>query len=89
MSLEQLESSVLALRPEELKEFARWFEEHRPELLESGDEGEELTSEQEAEILRRRELAMAHPELLEPWDGTIDRVRKRLHEVRRQKAAAR
>jgi hypothetical protein len=25
-----------------------------------------------AEVSRRRELAPAHPELLEPWDGTID-----------------
>ena len=83
MSLEQLESSILSLAPEERKQFARWFEEHRHHLVENGDE---LTAEQQAEILRRREQALAHPELLEPWDGTIDRVRQRLHELRRQKA---
>ena len=49
----------------------------------------ELTEDQEAEVVRRRDLALAHPELLEPWDGTIDRVRERLHESRRQKAPAR
>ena len=88
MSLEQLESSILSLTPEERKQFARWFEEHRHDLIqEDGDD--ELTAEQQAEILRRREQALAHPELLEPWDGTIDRVRQRLHELRRQKAASR
>ncbi len=87
MSLEQLESSILSLALEERKQFARWFEEHRHDLVE--DEGDELTAEQQAEILRRREQALAHPELLEPWDGTIDRVRQRLHELRRQKTASR
>jgi hypothetical protein len=40
-----------------------------------GDEPDELSEEQKAEVARRRELALAHPELLEPWDGTIKRVR--------------
>jgi hypothetical protein len=44
---------------------------------------ENLADEQKAEILRRRDLAVAHPDLLEPWDGTIDRVRAKLHERRR------
>ena len=88
MSLEQLESSILSLSEEERKQFARWFEEHRHELCDDAGDGE-LTPEQQAEILRRREQALVHPELLEPWDGTIDRVRQRLHEVRRQKAASR
>jgi hypothetical protein len=89
MSLEQVESSILALKPEERKQFARWFEEHRDELIQSNAEDEELTPEQQSEILRRREQALAHPELLEPWEGTIDRVRQRLHEVRRQNTASR
>ena len=88
MSLEQLESSILSLAPEERKQFAQWFEEHRHDLT-NEDDGGELTAEEQAEILRRREQALAHPELLEPWDGTIDRVRQRLHELRRQKAASR
>jgi hypothetical protein len=86
MSLEQLESSILALEPEERKQFAQWFEEHRDKLI-SSDEDDELTPEQQAKILRRREQALAHPELLEPWEGTTDRLRQRLHEIRRQKAA--
>ena len=87
MSLEQLEQAILGLTPQERQRLAVWFEENRRELI--GDESDELSEEQEAEIVRRRELALAHPELLEPWDGTIERVRERLHEFRRQKASAR
>jgi len=89
MSLEQLESSILSLTAEERKRFAHWFEEHRRAWFSENEDDGELTSAQQAEILRRREQALAHPELLEPWDGTIDRVRQRLHEVRRQKTAPR
>jgi hypothetical protein len=44
-----------------------------------GDEADGLSEKQKGEVVRRRELALAHPELLEPWDGTIERVRERLH----------
>jgi len=86
--LEQLESAILELSPQERQRLAVWFEENRRELL-GDDDSDELTEEQQAEIVRRRDLALAHPELLEPWDGTIERVRERLHEFRRQKASAR
>lgn len=87
VSLEQLESAILGLSPEERQRLAVWFEENRRELL--GDESNELSEEQMAELVRRRDLALAHPELLEPWDGTIERVRARLHEFRRQKSSIR
>lgn len=87
MSLEQLESAILELTPEQRQRLAVWFEEHRRELL--GDDGDELSEAHEAEILRRRDQAIAHPELLEPWDGTIERVRDRLHEFRSKKTPAR
>ena len=80
--MEQLERAILGLTPEERQRLAVWFEENRRELL--GDEPDELSEEQEAEVIRRRELALAHPELLEPWDGTVERVRERLHEFGRQ-----
>jgi hypothetical protein len=86
--LEQLESAILELTPQERQRLAVWFEENRRELLGDGD-SDELTKEQQAEIVRRRDFALAHPELLEPWDGTIERVRERLQEFRRQKASAR
>jgi len=85
--LDKLKQAILDLKPEERQRLAVWFEENRRELL--GDDSDEMSEEQEAEIIRRRELALAHPELLEPWDGTIERVRERLQEFRRQKASAR
>jgi len=87
VSLEQLETAILGLTPEERQRLIVWFEENRIDLL--GDELDDLTEEQQAELIRRRDLALAQPELLEPWDGTIERVRERLHEFRRQKASAR
>lgn len=86
VSLEQLEKAILGLKPEDRQRLAVWFEENRRELL--GDGSDELSEEQEAEVIRRRDLALAHPELLEPWDSTIERVRERLHEFRRQKTSA-
>ena len=88
MSLEQLESAILELTPQERHRLAVWFEENRRELL-GDDDSDELTEAQQAEIVRRRDFALAHPELLEPWDGTIERVRERLHEFRRQKPSSR
>jgi hypothetical protein len=89
MSLEQLESAILALAPEQRKRLAAWFDEHREDLVSEDDAADDLSDDQKAEILRRRDLALAHPELLEPWDGTIERVRQRLHELRRQKTSPR
>jgi hypothetical protein len=89
MSLEQLESAILALAPDQRKRLAAWFDEHREDLVSEDDAADDLSDDQKAEILRRRDLALAHPELLEPWDGTIERVRQRLHELRRQKASPR
>jgi hypothetical protein len=87
VSLEQLENAILGLAPEERKRLAAWFEENPRELL--GDDGDELSEQQEAEILRRRDQALAHPELLEPWDGAMERVRQRLHEFRDQETSSR
>ena len=89
MSLEQLESAILALAPRERERLALWFEEHPHELLAEVESDNDLSEEQQAEILRRRELALAHPERLEPWEGTIERARARLHEFRHQKASNR
>ena len=84
MSVEQLEQSVLKLPREERRRFLDWLYEHEEELLGP----EYIHPEVQAEILRRREEALAHPKQLEPWEGTTERVRARLHEIRRQKAKA-
>jgi len=89
VSLEQIEANILELSSEEWRRFAVWYEKHRQDLLPELQEEDDLADEQRVEILRRRELALAHPELLEPWEGTTERARGKLHEVRRQKAPCR
>jgi putative addiction module component (TIGR02574 family) len=84
MSLEQLESAIVALPLEERLRLAEWFEQHLDELL-----GEaELSQEQKAEILRRRDAFLADPSIAEPWEGTAERIRQHLHARRAQKAAS-
>lgn len=63
----------------------QWFEKHRANLVPL--ENDDLLPEQEAEILRRRDQALSHPDLLEPWEGSMTKARQHLHEFRRQKAA--
>ena len=82
MSVEQIGKTVLQLPREERRKFADWFYQHENEI--AGPD--EIHPEVKAEILRRRDELDAHPELLEPWEGTTERVRARLHELRRQKA---
>ena len=85
MSVEQLEQSVLKLSDEDRLRFLYWLDDHRHELLPNEDD---IHPDVKAEILRRRDEVDAHPELLETWEGTTERVRARLHELRRQKAQA-
>ena len=82
MSVEQLEQTVLGLSPEERRRFLDWLYEHEEELMGPNY----IHPEVQAEILRRRDAALAQPEGLESWEGTTERVRARLHEIRRQKA---
>jgi hypothetical protein len=37
-----------------------------------------------AEILRRRDEALAHPERLEAWESAFPRMKQRFDELRRQ-----
>jgi hypothetical protein len=88
MSVDQLEATLLKLPREERRRFADWFYLHENEILDPRDD-DEVAPEVMAEILRRREEALAHPELLEPWGDTTERLRAQLNEIRRQKAQSR
>ena len=85
MSVEQLEQSVLQLSDEERRQFAQWFYEHERQLVNPQTDDEEIHPEVKAELLRRLQEIDEHPERLEPWEGTTDRIRAQLHEMRRQK----
>lgn len=92
MSVQELEKRVQELSLDDLARFIPWFEAYRRQVLgefsEADDWEEQLTDEQKTEFLRRVEFAKAHPEVLEPWNGTTDRIRERLHALRSQKASA-
>lgn len=82
MSVEQIEAGLLQLPPEDRRRFLNWLYEHEDELL-GGDDGE-IHPEVQAEILRRREEALAHPERLEAWESAFPKMKQRFNELRRQ-----
>jgi hypothetical protein len=81
MSLEQLEDTVLKLSPADRRRFIEWLYEHEEELIGSDDD---IHPEVKAEILRRREEALAHPEKLEAWETAFPRMKQRFDELRRK-----
>jgi recombinational DNA repair ATPase RecF len=86
MSVEQLEQTVLKLSPDERRRFLDWLYEHEDELLGPGDD---IHPEVKAEILRRREEALAHPEKLEAWESAFPRMKQRFDELRLKNPYAR
>jgi hypothetical protein len=68
MSIDQVESAILGLTPAERYRLLRWLDEHRQELFSLETEREELTAEQEAEILRRRQEYQEHPQRFKRMD---------------------
>ena len=82
MSVEQIETSLLQLPQEDRRRFLNWLYEHEDELL--GNDDGEIHPEVQAEIMRRREEALAHPEKLENWESAFPRMKQRFNELRRQ-----
>jgi hypothetical protein len=87
MSVEQIETSVLQLPQADRRRFLNWLYEHEDELL--GSDDGEIHPEVQAEILRRREEALAHPEKLEAWESAFPKMKQRFNELRRQNPYAR
>jgi len=79
MSVEQLEQSVLRLSPEDRRRFLDWLFEHEDELIDSSDD---IHPEVKADILRRREEALTHPEKLQAWETAFPRMKKRFEDLR-------
>lgn len=84
MSAEQVEDSLMKLPRQERRRFDLWFYENENDVLEPRDD-DTIHPAVEAEILRRRDEVDAHPERLELRQGTTERSRARLYELRRQK----
>ncbi|MBI5775078.1 MAG: hypothetical protein HZA89_15235 [Verrucomicrobia bacterium] len=65
MSVEQLESQVLALPVAERRAFTRWLDEHRDEI----EQPSELARAQESEVRQRLAEMEADPGLRAPFTG--------------------
>ena len=74
----------MSLSLEERRRFADWFYDHEHDLI--GSEDSHTHPEVKAEVIRRREEAEANPTLLSPWEGTIQKARAALDELRGKKA---
>ena len=79
MSVEQLESAIKALPPEDRAQFVEWFDDHRGELV--AEVADDVSEAQKAELLRRRQEYDEHPERFvsmdkKSLDQMFARVRK-------------
>ena len=86
MSVEQLEQNVIGLSREERRHFFDWLYEHEDELMGSDID---IHPEVKADILRRREEALAHPEKLEAWESAFPKMTQRFNELRGKNPYAR
>ena len=82
MSIEQVESAIRELAPEQRRRLLLWLDEHRHELFCDGDE---VTEAQKAELLLRRQEYFDHPERFirvaseEELDGFFKDIRREVH----------
>ena len=69
MSIEQVESAIRALPPDERRRLARWFDDHRHEFLQHQPEvpDDDLVSSQQREVMIRLAETDASPGSLEPF----------------------
>jgi hypothetical protein len=87
MSVEQLESAIKALPPEERRRFPVWYEKHRDELV---DDAGETSPDVRAELELRLKEIDEHPELLESFkEADLDRMFQEFADARSHKTSAR
>lgn len=80
MSVEQIESAIKTMSPEERAQFARWFDAHRHELVE-GVVTDDLNAVQMAELLQRRREYDEHPERFTRMDkDSLDQMFGRIRQ---------
>jgi hypothetical protein len=92
MSVEQIEATIESMSASERQKFARWFDEHRHELIgDSGAVTDDLTAAQKTELLRRRQEYDEHPERFVRLDEKgIDEMCERINrEVQNRLSSAR
>ena len=86
MSVEQLESQVLALPLAERRAFTRWLDEHRDEI----EQPSVLARAQESEVRQRLAEMEADPTLRVPLtEADVDQMFREFADVRAQKPSPR
>lgn len=89
MSVEQLESAIRALPARELRRLARWFDDHRHELLPGSQNNlsDEIESSQKREVLARLAETDSSPDKLQSFEKTdLDQMIQEITHAHRQKA---
>ena len=82
MSIEQVQSAIRELSPEERRRLLLWLDEHRYELFAGSDE---VTEAQRAELLRRHREYFDHPDRFirvaneEQSDRFFEDIRREVH----------
>ena len=85
MSVEQIESQVLALPEVERRRFLLWLEDHRHEILPREDD---LSDEVAGEILRRSAELRDNPALAQPVDEQyFDRMKRQVADALARKTS--
>jgi hypothetical protein len=86
MSVEQIESQVLALPESERRRLFHWLDDHRYEIL---PEEDDVSDDLKREILRRSVELRENPGLAEPVDDDhFARIKRRVVDALTQKASA-
>jgi hypothetical protein len=86
MSVEQLESQVLALPLAERRAFTRWLDEHRDEI----EQPSVLTRAQESEVRQRLAEMEADPAMRVPFaEADAEQMFKEIMDERAAKASSR
>ncbi len=92
MSVKELERQIRTLPARDLVRFSEWFDAFRGQAVPGkGSDGQpqrEISREQKREVLRRRAAYLADPSTATLWEGTAERLLKKLRARRRQKALA-
>jgi hypothetical protein len=87
MSVEQIESAIRAMPPEERARFAHWFDEHRHELI---GEADEISPAVRDELELRLKEMDEHPDRLEPFEESdVERMFEEFANARAKKTSTR
>jgi hypothetical protein len=88
MSVEQLEEQIRQLPPADLARLAGWLDEFLGRSMPGDASDDDLTEEEKAELLRRRDEVRGNAALAQPMnDAYFDGLKRDLADARTRKAS--